>query len=140
MVLYLEYELYKRRLTDTERMYDEILLENESLFNKTQPKSLDYGKERVAGGSPQNAFDEYLIQKEKQRIDERLEEARNMVNERKRLLSDKEQELRQSKDMYDRVYKMRHLDKFKVNRIASMTGYSEASIYRILKIISETIR
>ena len=139
MVLYLEYETFKRRLTDTQNMLDEILCEREELFAKTQPKSFDYTVERVEGGEARNKFDEYLIAKEAKQIDERLEEAKALLEDRRQMLFEKEQELRQSRDVYDRIYRMRFVDRLKVQRIASMVGYSEASVYRLLKIITIAI-
>lgn len=140
MLLYLEYEQLKQRFADTQQMMHEILLEKEELFLKTQPKSVKYDSERVAGGDYTNAFDEYVIAKEKRQIDERLQEARQMVEDRKELLRLKEQELRQSRNVTDKIYRMRFLDRIKVHRIASMIGYSEASVYRVLHTISETLR
>ena len=139
-MVYLEYEAFKVKYLQTLERYNEILSEKEELFNRTQPKSVRYDKERVAGGDPSNAFDEYLIKKEEKRIDDRLMEVKSLVDDRKQLLNVKEQELRVSKDTYDKVYRMRFLDRLKVRTIASMLRYSEAQIYRMLHTISETLK
>lgn len=139
-MLYLDYELYKVRYLETQKKYNEILSEKEELFTKTQPKAIKYDKEKVSGGGGSNAFDDYLIAKDEKRIDERLAEVKSLLDDRKVLLDLKEKELRRSKDTIDKIYVRRFLDHAKVNRIASQIGYSESQVYRILNIISESVK
>ena len=139
-MLYLDYELYKIRYLETQKKYNEILSEKEELFTRTQPKAVRYDKEKVSGGSGSNAFDDYLIKKDEKRIDERLAEAKSLLDDRKLLMELKEAELRASKDTIDKIYVRRYLDHVRVNRIASQIGYSESQIYRILNVISESVK
>ena len=57
-----------------------------------------------------------------------------------RLLKLKEQELRASTSVQDKIYKYRYLDRLKVFKIAKLVGYSEPQIYRILKTIRNNIK
>lgn len=139
-MLYVEYEDYKRQFRETQKQYNDILNEKEMLFQITQPQAVNTDKEKVMGGSPENKFDQYLILKEQQRIDERIEEAKAILKERDEQLRIKREELRRSKHPLDMAYRMRYIDRMKISRIATTMGYSEAQIYRILKKIRITLR
>ena len=134
-MLYKEYWEYKTKYYDAQKKYDEVLSEKERLFAKTQPKATQYDKEVVSGGSPSNTFDEYVIAKEKKQIDERLEEAKSILEDRERLLKLKEIELRQSKDWHDKVYVYKYLDNLSANEIKYKMHYCRSNIYEILKTI-----
>lgn len=139
-MVYLVYEEFLSRYLETQERYNEILSEKEELFQRTQPRSMTYDQERVSGGGGTNAFDAYVIAKDKKKIDERLSEVKSLLDDRKQLLSLKEQELRASKQMIDKVYRMRYLDRMRVNRIASTLCYSEMQIYRFLKKIDDDLK
>ena len=139
-MVYIIYEDFKNKYIETQKRYDEILREKERLFSKTQPASVDYDKERVSGGTASNPFDAYMIAKEEKHIDERLMEIRSILDDRGKLLKIKEKELRNSKALEDKIYRMRHLDRLKVYQIAKLLNYSEPQIYRILRKISKTLK
>ena len=138
-MLYIEYHEYKIKYYKAQEKYDEVLSEKEHLFAKTQPKATQYDKEVVSGGSPSNSFDEYVIAKEKKQIDERLEEAKSILEDRERLLKLKEEELRQSKDWHDKVYVYKYLDNLSANEIKYKMHYCRSNIYEILKKIRKNI-
>lgn len=138
-MLYIEYHEYKTKYYKAQEKYDEVLSEKEHLFAKTQPKATQYDKEVVSGGSPSNTFDEYVIAKEKKQIDERLEEAKSILEDRERLLKLKEIELRQSKDWHDKVYVYKYLDNLSANEIKYKMHYCRSNIYEILKKIRKNI-
>ena len=139
-MVYLDYEVFKIRYYDTQRKYNEILSEKEELFTRTQPNAIRYDTDKVSGGGGTNLFDEYLIAKEEKQIEQRLAECESLLIKRKKLLEAKEYELRVSKDTIDKIYTRRYLDKMRVNRIASMIGYSESQVYRILQIIEKSLK
>jgi hypothetical protein len=132
-MIYKTYENYKEKYYEAQNEYNAILNEKEELFIMTQPKSADYSKERVNGGTKNNVFDEYLVQKELKNIDQRLEEAKSILYDRKRLFEQKEEELKHSSDINDRIYKYKYLDKLKIERIAILIPCGEATVYRALK-------
>lgn len=139
-MLYEEYEEFKRQYKETQRQYNDILNEKEKLFQITQPQAVNTEKEKVMGGSPKNNFDQYLILKEQQRIDERLEEVKALLMDREQLLKLKKEELRQSQEPEDMVYRLRYIERMRIEKIAKTIHYSEAQIYRILRIIRGNVK
>ena len=138
--VFIDYETYKCKYLEIQVTYNRILTEKENLFTKTQPNAIRYDKVQVQGGKYGNGFDEYLIAKEKKKIDERLAEARQLLEDRERLLKLKEKELRASKDKLDLIYCMRFVDNKRPYAIARALNYSESQIYRILDKIQKEIR
>lgn len=138
-MLYEEYELYKNKYYEAQKKYNEILSEKEELFARTQPKSTSYDKEFVNGGKPSNNFDNYLVKKEKKQIDQRLEEARSILEDRKKLLELKEEELRLSKNWLDIIYIYYYIEKLSARKIEKRIPFSKTEICRKLKIIRENI-
>ena len=138
--VFIDYEIYKCKYNEIQIKYNEILTEKENLFTRTQPNAIRYDKLQVQGGTLDNGFDEYLIAKEKAQIDERLTEARQLLEDRERLLKLKEKELRASKDNLDLVYCMKYVDNKRPYAIARAMNYSESQIYRILDKIQKDIR
>lgn len=136
--VYLEYESYKQKLYAAQKNFDEILKRKEELFDMTQPSSPGMG-ERVSGGEPRNKFDSYLITKEEENLDELLEEARGILEDRVILLESKREELKFSNNLYDKVYYYRYIENYRVNRISKLTNYSESQIFRILNKIKRQI-
>lgn len=139
-MIYLEYERLKTKYNEAYNAYDEIIAEKERLFEMTQPHGIRYDGERVSGGGNKNPFDEYLIAKEQSRIDERLEEARAILEDRKLILDAKKRDLRESKDVYDKIYRLKFIERWKIYRIATFVSYSEPQIYRIIKAIKRRIK
>lgn len=138
-MLYIEYEKYKTKLYNAQQDFDSILSEQEKLFSRTQPQSTDFGKEPTKGGVPSDKFYEYVKEKEEKQIDLRLTEARSILNDRERLTKLKLEELLESKNIYDKVYVCKYIEGLKNYQIAKKISYSEAQIYRILKIIRKNI-
>lgn len=139
-MIYLEYERFKVKYLEIQNKYNEILTEKENLFTKTQPNAIRYDLEHVQGGDHENGFDSYLIAKEEKKIDERLFEARQLLEDREKLLLLKEKELRASKDKLDRIYCMRFVDNKRPYIIARSLNYSESQIYRIIDKIQKSLR
>ena len=138
MFVYVIYEDFKNKYFESQNKYDEILREKEYLFSKTQPKAARTDK-IIISTSPTNVFDEYLVVKEKKKIDQRLEEIKTIVEDRSKLLKLKEIELRHSKNIWDRIYTLRYLDNLHVKEIATALNYSKIQIYRKISIIKNHI-
>jgi len=138
-LVYLEYEEYKRKYHEIQKQYDKILLENEELFQRTQIQGIDYGREKVNGGKGSNVMELYIAEKDFRKIDERLAEVKILLDGRKRLLDLKREELRDSKELVDKVYRMKYLDHLKVREISDKLCYSKTQLYRIVDKIDEEI-
>ena len=139
-MIYKIYEEYKNRYYETQLQYNAILNEKEELFSITQPQAVKFDKEVVGGGNPVNTFDEYLIKKEKKNIDQRLIEIKSILDDRKRLLELKEDELRHSRNIQDRIYTYRYLDRKKIKNIALLIPCGDATVYRELNKIRRSIK
>ena len=139
-MIYVEYEDYKSRYYETQKQYNDILNEKEKLFLMTQPKTMKYDSEPVNGGVHKNIFDEYLLLKEQKNIDQRLKEIKAILEDRKKLLDLKEEELRNSTDNRDKIYTFRFLDRMKVHKITRLVNYEQAQVYRIINEIKINIK
>jgi hypothetical protein len=139
-MLYIQYIELKKKYTAAQEEYDSIINEKENLFRSTQPKGTDFSKEKVLGGMSSNPFDNYLIESELKEIDKRLEIARSILEARKMLFQFKEEELKLSKDVYDRVYVYKEMYRLQVYKVAGLVGYSEPQVYRILRKIKKNIK
>lgn len=137
--MYLDYEIAKIRYLKSRDDVETILEERERLFGITQPHSMQYDQDRVVT-SPSNSIEAYIVLKEQTKIEQRLTEAKGILQERAEFLSVMEKDLRKSRDIEDRIYCMRYLDKLKIHKIKKAVHYSEAQIYRILGTIKETIK
>ena len=137
---WLEHDKYSRAYYAAQRQYDAILTEKAELFAQTQPQAVNMDKVRVIGGIPGNPFDNYVIAKEERRIDARLNEAKAILDERRELLTQKESDLRASKEIHDMIYCLRIIDRAKIKTICRETHYSRAQVFRILDGMREKMR
>ena len=98
---------------------------------------IDYERFRKEYVETQNKFDEIL--KEKRQIEKRLSEVKTLLEDRKKLLMLKQQELMNSKNNVDKIYRMRYIEHINITRIAMSVNYSESQVYRILNNIRQNI-
>lgn len=138
-MLYLEYAKLRLKVQKLEDELDKALDERQEIFERTQPKSVDYKKERVNSQSTVNTNDSYLIALERRRIDERVKEYKSTLNDRETLLGKKESKLRASSNRYDKVYCKIYLDCRKVGVISKELNYSRSQVNRMLKEIRANI-
>ena len=139
MLCFKDYEIQKKRFLDAQQKLDEVLSEKEEIFAKTQPKSIPFDKEKVDGGSAPNAFDEYLVEMERKRINERIAEAKFILEDRRELFKTAEEMLTDSKDIDDIIYRLKYIERKNNRQIAKMVHYSESQVYRILSNIAKMI-
>ena len=69
-----------------------------------------------------------------------FESANSQLKEMDKRIEQKQKELRSSKHIYDKVYRMRFLDCLRVEKIAMALNYDSRSIYRILRKIGKEIK
>lgn len=138
-MLYVECEKYKKTYHAAIEEYNAILDEQSKLFLRTQPGSMDYSKDSSKSSKKENAFDTYLIQKEKKDIDNRLKEQYKILQGRKLIYELKREELELSNDIYDKIYRYYYLDKLSIRKIEKRVYLSKSEIDRKLKIIAKNI-
>lgn len=131
-MIYPEYEAYKERFIESQRIFSEALLEKEKLFTMTQPNAIRYDTDKVQVSPTGSVLESYIIALEQSGIDDKLKTVRQLFEDRERLLSLKEKELRRSRHIFDRIYTMKYLDNMSIKRIARVLNYSQSQVYRIL--------
>ena len=130
------YLAYLSAQNDVERIVDEWA----TIVSKTDPRCTLAEHERdfvstVALPSGSNTIgkaEQYAIEMEQHRIRERLTEAKEILEERAYLLEQKENDLRKSADLYDRVYTLKWIDHLKPEDIAEKVHYSRSQVYNII--------
>lgn len=93
----------------------------------------------MPSSSDANKFDSYLIAKEKAKIDERIEEMQQILEERRNLLKIRERDLYESKNLFDKAYRMKYLETKPVPELVRKLHTSRTQVYRILKFIKKQI-
>lgn len=109
----------------------DLLDELEELFMATQPGAIRYGDKVQAGGG--DPMLRYVAEKERRRLDERIREAKAIVSERKEIRDNARDDLMRSKALEDRIYVLRVIEGWGVNRITRYVHYSKSSVYRIVR-------
>lgn len=136
---YLDYIRYKIKYIESQKTVNDILDEKTLIFQRTQPQSSISDSERVDGGTRVNKTEEYVITLEQRHINERLAEAKAIMMDRLDMLRQKETELRASTRKEDVIYVLKYLDGLGIKEITHQVSYSEAQVYRVLKIIRRNI-
>lgn len=140
MRLYLIHRKYYLSFLQAQNNLEEILNEQEMLIQRVEPKSslAEHEREFMASNPTTGGriltrkAEEYAIEVERRKIKERLAEAREILSDRKLLLEIKEEELRKSKDIYNRIYTCKWVDGMKAQAIIDETGYSRSQVYNII--------
>lgn len=137
--MYVKYEEYKKKYEKAQDKYNRLLDDYETIFNLTQPKSTDYSKEKTNGGSTENSFDTYLIKDDKWKIKRRLRQAQELLNGRKILLEQKKEELKNSNNVYDKVYYNRTILNKSATQISYLIPCDRKTVYRYMHDIEKVL-
>ena len=139
--MYLEYAelFYKKR--KSERDYNNAVDDKERLLYTVTPHSV-IPKEIVNHISPSsNSYDKFVNYSAMvTEIDERIKHTKDVFNNRTYLLKIKELELRESKDLLDKIYVYKWLDGQKEKHFFRLIGYSRAQTYRIVDEMRKKIK
>ena len=131
------YEILKIKYLKAQQKLNDTIEEKENLFSRTQPKSPNWDK--MPSSESENAFDSYLIAKEKTKIDQRIKEMQKIVDERRSLMRQKEQELYESKDLCDKIYRMKYLESKTVPDLMRKLHLGRTQIYKFISIVQSEI-
>lgn len=132
MEKYLEYERIKERYINFQARFADALLEKERLLTKTLPNTIRYDRDHVLASVDGNPLEDYMIAVEDKGLEDKLSHYRQNLKDWRVLLEIKEEELRKSQDKMDKIYVMRCIDRYGINRIAKIMSYSRSQVYRIL--------
>lgn len=129
------YEEAKTRYIRTQIRYAELLAQKEEIFQKTQPNAVQFDRDVVTGSGGANPLEEYVIKLEN--LDWHLGMVASMMDNAAFLLKHAKEYLMESPDFRDKVYRMRFIQKMRVQRIAEIVHYSEATVWRTLRQIQK---
>ena len=130
-MIYEEYEAIWSKIRKIEKELFELINKRDELFLKTQPKSSKFDKEKVDSKTTNNMMEEYVIEKEY--YNERILQLNITLDDRYQVLKRKRDELRQSKNVYDRIYYYYCIERLSIYKISNLTNYSQSQVYRKLK-------
>lgn len=134
---YIDYENYLVRYERIQRAFIGVLLEKEKLLTRTLPCAIRYDKDKVQNTIDDNPLEDYIISVEENELDVKIERLRRHLDDWRVLMDVKEQELRKSQVLIDRVYVMKHLDGLSVNKICRILHYEKTRIYELLTEIAK---
>lgn len=130
-MIYEEYEAILNRIHKKEKELIDQINKREDLFSMTQPKSSKFDKEIVDGKNPTNSMEQYVIQKEY--LNEKINQLNQTLDDWYQILRRKRDELKLSKNIYDRIYYLRIIERLSVYKTSVMVGYSKEQTYRYLR-------
>lgn len=132
---YLDYEYTKAKYVELQERFAKVLLEKERLFTRTLPSAIRYDKDKVQSTVDGSPLEDFVIDVDTKEIDVKIKRLRRHLNDWGVLLAVKETALRKSTAIIDRVYIMRYLDGYSVNRICRALHYEKSRIYELLRVI-----
>ena len=130
-MIYEEYEDIWNTIRKKEKELFELINKREELFLKTQPKSSKFDKEKVDSKTTRNMMEEYVIQQEY--YNDRIMQLNITLDDIYQVLKRKRDELKQSKNTYDRIYYYYCIERLNIYKVSCLMNYSESQIYRKLK-------
>lgn len=136
-MIYPEYESCLIKYRNIQDHFFDVLMEKERLLTKLLPNATSYDKEKVQGTPSDNPLEDYIMECDEKQIDEQIEKYKGLIVDVEKLVRSKEKELRLSQDKFDKIYRMRYLDGYGINKIVKMMNYSRPQIYRYLKMIEK---
>lgn len=134
-MIYEEYEAILNKIHKKEKELLDTIKKRENLFSMTQPKSSKFDKEIVDGKNTINSMEQYVIQKEY--FNEKINQLNQTLDDWYQILRRKREELKLSKNLYDRIYYLKYIERLSVFRISMIIGYSKEQTYRYLRKIKK---
>lgn len=135
--LFIEYELLKRECKLAKREYDKALEKKAEYYYSVLPGASDTSKELIKIECTNDKFLNYTIRI--QEIDSEIDVRKNLYGNLSYRLKLKEIELRNSKELLDRIYTYRYLDKLKVKVIGIKIRYGKSQTYDYITKIKNMI-
>ena len=135
-MIYEEYEAIWNKIHNIEKKLFKLIDKRDELFDKTQPKTSQYDKEVVDGKKQTNIQEQYVIQKEY--LNEKINQLNTTLDDLYQVLKRKREELKLSKNIYDRIYYYREIEKLSMYKISSLIVYSKEQNYRYYRKLKMT--
>lgn len=134
------YEEYYEKYLELRKTRDKInKLENKkiSLMSLVDVKSAT-GKDIVAISN--NNTDKFLLySSEIEEVEEKLSYLRKLLDEIKKQLTEKEEELKNSMETLDKIYYYKYINRLKYSQICEKINYEKSSFYKFLNTINKRL-
>lgn len=137
-MIYTEYEKMWVVIRKQEKELFDLINKRDELFTKTQPKATTLDKEIVDGNNPSNMMESYVIQEEYYTM--RIEQLQQSLDDRYQALKRKREELKLSKNICDRIYYLKNIEKLNVFKVSVLVNYSKEQVYRYLRKMNKNIK
>ena len=137
--LFVEYHSLKKEVNKINDELDDLLNKKARIFGMTQPQASDVTKEMFPSAMSSN--DKFLLYTIKtEELDKQITNKKNELGVKKYQMKLKLMDLRESKDILDRIYVYKYVDKKKVGKFYRLTHYSRMQVYRKIQEIEEKIK
>lgn len=139
-MIYVEYAETQTRLRGAMERYRELVEERELLFQMTQPGAIRYDTVKVITSASGSPLERYAEELDRRRLDKRIEEAEINVGLWKIAVEQVEELLNASPEIDDRIYYLKYVKGYPVDRIARTLHYTRDAIYKRLRRIRRFIQ
>lgn len=136
--LFVEYEEIKKEYKKAKKEYDKALEQKALYVYSILPGGSKIDNFISKQNTLNDKFLAYTIKMSE--VDKELEIRKNLVGVLEYRLKLKLLDLRKSKDVIDKIYVYRYIDRLPVSKFYRLVGYSRAQIYNILKKIEKKIK
>lgn len=137
--LFVEYHSLKKEADRLNYELEKLLDKKARIFGMTQPQASDVTKEMFPSAMSSN--DKFLLYTIKtEELDKQITNKKNELGVKKYQMKLKLIDLRESKDILNRIYVYKYVDKKKVGKFYRLINYSRAQVYRKLDEIEEKLK
>ena len=137
-MIYEEYEVIWSKIRKLEKELFELINKRDELFIITQPKSSKFDKEKVDSKTTKNIIERYVIEKEY--LNERIMQLNITLDDWYQILNRKRGELKLSKQISDRIYYYRLIEKMSPSKIAYLIPCDRTTVYRHMKEMCKNVK
>ena len=109
------------------------------LYQLTQPKSPVFSDTKVIEKTEKDKFGQYLEMLEYMHVDERIDLVQSALENCKKMIKNKEVELRKSDEFDDKIYCLWFLDKKNVFEIGEIVNYQKTAVYQAISRVRKNI-
>ena len=135
----LHYKLCQEKKNLEEKLLQLVSLKA-NLYNLTQPKSPIYDDVKILDKNIRDKFGDYIDTLESMNVNERIELLNGTIENCKKLIKNKEDDLKNSFNLEDKVYFLKFVQNKNNNEIMKDLCYQRTVVYNIVKKIKDTIR
>lgn len=135
--LYLQYHNLNKEYKRAKREYEKALEKKALYLYSVLPGSTDFSKEKMAE-TVSDKFLNYTIKIAE--IDKEIEVRRNLSDNLLYRTKLKGLELRDSKEVIDRIYVYYFIDRISVRKFCRLLNYSKSQVYRLIEEIEKKLK